>query len=72
MGREMILLCMLIQQTIVFILTQRQLSVALQQWLDVILNYNLKIKYRPGIQHIIPDALSRLYGQAYVNDEVWD
>ena len=56
---------------LIFILTQRQLSVALQQWLDVILNYNLKIKYRPGIQHIIPDALSRLYGQAYVNDEVW-
>jgi hypothetical protein len=44
---------------------QEKLAVALQQWLDVLLAYDLTIKYRPGILHIIPDALSRMYLQAY-------
>ena len=39
---------------------------------DVILNYDLKIKYRPGVLHVIPDAISRMYANAYVNKQlVW-
>ncbi|KAG1607076.1 hypothetical protein G6F46_012560 [Rhizopus delemar] len=30
-------------------------------WLDTILDYNFKIIHRPGIQNILPDALSRLF-----------
>ena len=55
---------------LIHILSQRNLTVALQQWLDVLLDYNLKIKYRPGILHIIPDALSRMYMSAYFDDSV--
>ena len=47
------------------ILSQQELSVSLQQWLDVILNYDLIIRYRPGILHITPDALSRMYETSY-------
>jgi transposase InsO family protein len=50
---------------LIHIMNQAQLSLALQQWLDVILNYDIQIKYRPGVLHIIPDALSRMYMSVY-------
>lgn len=56
---------------LIHILTQRQLSVALQQWLDTLLAYNLDIKYRPGLLHVLPDRLSRLYAQIYKDDPTW-
>ena len=57
---------------LIHIFNQNNLSVALQQWLDVILDYDLQIKYRPGILHIMPDALSRMYYGSYKNPEkVW-
>ena len=57
---------------LVHILHQQALSVSLQSWLDVILDYDVTIKYRPGILHIIPDALSRLYLHSYKDDKaVW-
>ena len=52
------------------ILNQQTLSVSLQQWIDVIMNYDLTIKYRPGIMHIVPDALSRMYAGAYADKHV--
>ena len=57
---------------LIHILHQTQLSVSLQQWLDIILNYDLTIKYRPGMHHLVPDALSRLYAYSYQDDKtVW-
>lgn len=57
---------------LIHMFNQSNLSVALQQWLDVILEYNLQVKYRPGILHVMPDALSRMYYGAYKNPEsVW-
>lgn len=57
---------------LIHIFNQTQLSTALQQWLDVILDYDLIIKYRPGVLHVMPDALSRMYTSAYVNEQhVW-
>lgn len=56
---------------LIHILTQRQLSVALQQWLDTLLAYDLTIRYRPGLLHVVPDQLSRLYAYAYNEDETW-
>jgi transposase InsO family protein len=52
---------------LIHILNQKTLSVALQQWLDVLLHYNLDIKYRPGVLHVVPDALSRMYMNAYTD-----
>lgn len=46
-------------------LEQKELSVALQQWLDVLLSYKFEIRYRPGILNILPDALSRMFSSSY-------
>ena len=57
---------------LIHIFNQTNLSAALQQWLDVIMGYNLKVIYRPGILHVLPDALSRMYSAVYKNPEkVW-
>ena len=57
---------------LIHITNQTNLSAALQQWLDVVLDYNLKIVYRPGILHVLPDALSRMYSATYKSpDSVW-
>lgn len=57
---------------LIHILTQRVMAQALQQYVDVIADYDLIIKYRPGIMHILPDALSRMYKRAYEDpDTVW-
>ena len=42
-----------------------ELSHALQQWLDVILEYQFEIRYRPGVLNVMPDALSRMYAAEY-------
>ena len=55
---------------LIHILNQRVLSVALQQWLDVLLDYDLTIKYRPGVLHVIPDALSRMYMSTYNDNNI--
>ena len=39
----------------------------LQQWLDVILDYDFTIKHRPGVLHVLPDALSRMYEVLYTS-----
>ena len=57
---------------LVHITNQKLMTVALQQWLDVLLDYDLVIKYRPGLLHVIPDALSRMYACTYqAEDVVW-
>ena len=57
---------------LIHILKQQNLSTALQQWLDVLLDYDLTIKYRPGILHVVPDALSRMYMSSYDNNlDAW-
>jgi transposase InsO family protein len=47
------------------VLEQKEMSVALQQWLDVLLDYKFKIQYRPGILNVVPDALSRMFNLSY-------
>ena len=48
-----------------YIRTSETLAHALQQWLDVILDYDFTIKHRPGVLHVLPDALSRMYEVLY-------
>ena len=55
---------------LVHITNQKLMTVALQQWLDVLLDYDLLIKYRPGLLHVIPDALSRMYACTYQSEDV--
>ena len=56
----------------IHILKQQNLCAALQQWLDVLLDYDLTIIYRPGVLHVIPDALSRMFMSSYSdNVDTW-
>ena len=41
------------------------LAHALQQWLDVILDYDFAIKHRPGVLHVLPEA-----GRCQLDDDV--
>ena len=57
---------------LIHVFKQTNLATALQQWLDVILDYDLIIKYRPGVINVVPDALSRMYMTAYHdNKQIW-
>lgn len=44
-----------------YMLESTDLSPALQQWLDVIMDYAFVVHHRPGYLNIIPDTLSRMY-----------
>jgi len=48
-----------------FMLSSPKLSPALQQWLDVILDYKFEIRHRPGIANVVPDILSRMFTSLY-------
>ncbi len=48
-----------------YLLEQKELSPAVQQWLDVLLDYQFEIRYRAGKLNILPDHLSRLYVDEY-------
>ena len=57
---------------LIHILNQSTMSQALQQYIDVIMDYDLIINYRPGLMHILPDALSRMFQVAYAEPAtVW-
>ena len=55
---------------LIHMFSQKNMTVALQQWMDVILDYDIDIQYRPGILHVVPDALSRMYTSAYSESSV--
>ena len=52
-------------------LQQTQLSPAVQQWLDVLLDYSFTIKYREGKLNVLPDHLSRIYAADYEKSPAW-
>lgn len=57
---------------LIHIANQKIMTVTLQQWADVLADYDIKIKYRPGILHFFADALSRVYTSSYQQrDVVW-
>ena len=51
------------------IMKQTSLSVSLQQWVDLIWDYNFTVKHRPGVLHVQADALSRMYMATYGTDD---
>ena len=54
-----------------YMFESKELSPALQQWLDLLLTYTFRIVHRDGILNELPDALSRMYGEAYEQSAVW-
>jgi transposase InsO family protein len=62
-GRRIIIITD--HRPLLYILSSALLSPALQQWLDVILDYDFEIVHRPGVLHVLPDQLSRMYLEYY-------
>ena len=51
-------------QALTTLYTKKKLSYMMANWLDTILNYDFEIRHRPGVLMVLPDALSRLYGDS--------
>jgi hypothetical protein len=58
-------ICLVLCFSFEIILSSETLSPALQQWLDVILEYRFVVQHRPGIMNQLPDSLSRMYSALY-------
>ena len=54
-----------------WLLTSEDLPASIHQWFDVILNYDFEIMHRPGILHVLPDALSRMFAASYPKTAIW-
>jgi hypothetical protein len=54
-----------------YMFSSTQLSPALQQWLDTLLDYSFDIRHRDGILNVIPDQLSRMFCSAYADAPAW-
>jgi len=53
-----------------YMFSQPELPVVLEQWMDLILDYNFTVRHRPGILNVVPDQLSRMFAAQYKNS-VW-
>jgi hypothetical protein len=54
-----------------FLQEQHSLSASAMQWIDILSRYNFTIVHRPGIMHVVPDALSRLFSLTYKDGAAW-
>jgi len=54
-----------------YLFSATNLSPAVSGWLDIILDYNFRIVHRPGLLHIVPDQLSRMYTSCYMLASCW-
>jgi hypothetical protein len=48
-------------KALVYIHSQRDLNAMLSKWFDTLLDYNFDVVHLPGIDNVLPDALSRLF-----------
>jgi transposase InsO family protein len=44
-----------------YLFTQKQFNYMMLNWIDVLLDYDFEVVHCPGITHVLPDALSRIY-----------
>jgi hypothetical protein len=51
-----------------FLFTQKKLSPHVQNWMEVLLSFDMDVIYRPGVINILPDRISRLYDDDPVTD----
>ena len=56
---------------IIHILSQPNISTSLQQWIDIIIQYDFNVIHRPAVLNVLPDALSRLYSNANDKSSAW-
>ena len=48
-------------KSLTFLLTQKHTNYMMLQWMDTIMSFSFEVIHCPGITHVLPDALSRLY-----------
>jgi transposase InsO family protein len=48
-------------KALTYMLTQKDLSPLLSRWYEHIMAFDFEIEHIPGVRHVLPDALSRLY-----------
>lgn len=48
-------------RALTFLFTQKQPSIVMAGWQDIILEFDFNIVYRPGVLNVLPDHLSRLF-----------
>ncbi|SAL97143.1 hypothetical protein, partial, partial [Absidia glauca] len=48
-------------KALVYIHSQRDLNAMLTKWFDTLLDYNFDVVHLPGMDNVLPDALSRLF-----------
>ena len=58
-GHKFVLRCD--HRALSYLLTQERLPMAVQGWLDVLLQYDFTIEYYPGVLNTLADSLSRVY-----------
>jgi len=46
-----------------YMFTQKKVNSTIANWLETILEYDFTVVHCPGIQHVLPDALSRFYDE---------
>ncbi len=47
-------------QALTYLFTQRDVNDMMAGWLDMILDYSFDVHYTPGLEHVLPDTLSRV------------
>ena len=48
-------------RSLIYLFTQKKLNYMQLNWIDTLLDYNFAVIHRPGVQNVLPDALSRMY-----------
>ena len=57
-------------RALTYLFTQKHPNTMLQDWMDVLLDYSFEVVHRPGVQNVLPDALSRIYNAIPWRNEV--
>jgi hypothetical protein len=47
-------------KALTFLFTQKHVNLTIEQYIDTLLDYTFSISHCPGIEKVLPDALSRL------------
>jgi hypothetical protein len=50
-------------KALTYLFTQKHMNYMMLNWIDTLLEYEFEVVHLPGVLHVLPDALSRIYAQ---------